>query len=539
MSWKPIRIANSSNNTPQLLIKYDFTSAGYTVWLTDLSRIWTETLDRRQLVLRALTDNTSIDPSEDTSQLRILLTKVKDALDGVEGTSAQVTAEAEDSLVLETYSTLPPPLESLRWRVELSLLSQEHLKPYVTQPLVQHLHTLCRQQDDLIRQLHDKDVVISKLLDKLEAIGTDVADVFPSAAGRKSSQRSMSREQAGQYVKGLGRFDERQWLQKSNTNPAVVSQNQMVEEVFEKGILSLQGNVEATSDSWWEHLQEKDLVAASRETSLSLRSKSKEPTSKKRRLEDIDSEDEAVDTSEFQRQATPPAIRQAKQDNLNGASDPAKSNGAAAPKDDGSETETEDDDLDAVVKPIKPKIQPPRTSPRKSPPLSSKKKLGRIGGSREKTPAQDLGFLESAPQHGAGIDDENQDTEDAPKPAPATKIQAKRKLGIIGGKAAKSQTPEPSAQPTTPKKVLGKIGGKKSTPPKTSEARQSNVLPTTEIELNRNSEKPGAKATQNEQTLAPDVPRESSQERADRKREELKRQLEAKAQAPAKKKRRF
>ena len=46
-------------------------------------------------------------------------------------------------------------------------------------------------------------------------------------------------------------------------------------------------------------------------------------------------------------------------------------------------------------------------------------------------------------------------------------------------------------------------------------------------------------AVQEEKTAEPDIPPPSSQEMADRKRDELKRQLEEKAHAPTKKKRRF
>ena len=130
---------------------------------------------------------------------------------------------------------------------------------------------------------------------------------------------------------------------------------------------------------------------------------------------------------------------------------------------------------------------------------------------------------------------------------------SKPKLGKIGGKG-KDSSPETSAVPKS-KSMLGKIGGnaklgkvgaigfaigqnegatlnqpKRSASPKL-EALDQNVAPKT-LECERNSRSDPLLRDHS-------PPRETSQERANKKREMLKRELESKSQAVTKKKRRF
>ncbi|KAL6236580.1 XRCC4-like factor-domain-containing protein [Aspergillus navahoensis] len=175
-----------------------------------------------------------------------------------------------------------------------------------------------------------------------------------------------------------------------------------------------------------------------------------------------------------------------------------------------------------------------------------------------------------------------------PKAAPRPGPKPSRRLGIIGGKKEKQPTPEPEPRPETEtdpepsnkpsqshfpephpppkkKKPLGKIGvigGHKSKQkasqnssfeaPNTS--RKESVPPpakTNEENCNTDDEEEGKhggpsgappppKAKIHKRgTPAEPEREETEEEKADRKREELKRQLEAKSKVPAKKKRRF
>lgn len=133
------------------------------------------------------------------------------------------------------------------------------------------------------------------------------------------------------------------------------------------------------------------------------------------------------------------------------------------------------------------------------------------------------------------------------------KSKSKPKLGKIGGKR-KDSSPEIPVVPTS-KPKLGKIGGKgklgkvggtgsvydqnKGIPANRPEGRVSPKCEARDETAASKSSEPERKGRTVEQPLEPSPPRETSQERANRKREQLKRELERKSQAASKKKRRF
>ena len=136
-------------------------------------------------------------------------------------------------------------------------------------------------------------------------------------------------------------------------------------------------------------------------------------------------------------------------------------------------------------------------------------------------------------------------------PAKTHPIQKSRqKLGKIGGKG-KDGSPDAPAIPTS-KPKLGKIGGKgkgsgvglvsgqnKSTALTSQEDSVSSKQGATDPLAAPMSMEPERRGRTAEQPPEPSPPRETSQERADRKRAQLKRELESKSHAAVKKKRRF
>ena len=132
------------------------------------------------------------------------------------------------------------------------------------------------------------------------------------------------------------------------------------------------------------------------------------------------------------------------------------------------------------------------------------------------------------------------------------------KIGILGGKRREKTPPRivTSPRPVGSKKPaskIGKIGGK----PKTSTTNQqitdvtnplnktnsghSRATSSTRIEDPSPDSDDGGRAGRSSEKLiqTPEPTRETSEERADRKRMQLKRELEAKAKVPTKKKRKF
>jgi hypothetical protein len=188
---------------------------------------------------------------------------------------------------------------------------------------------------------------------------------------------------------------------------------------------------------------------------------------------------------------------------------------------------------------------------RKTSPQSSKKRLGKIGGAKaapkpqeSRTPPE-----RKSPSGDLPVSIERSPSKTLASPAP----KRAGRLGTIGGKKKEktpTPTPEPEFQPTRevslspipspkPKSRLGVIGGKPH--PKRKEKEQD-----AETKLSRRTAIPEPSTTE---VLAPKTkpqsesveptPEATEEEKANRKRDELKRQLDAKAKAPAKKKRKF
>jgi hypothetical protein len=219
-------------------------------------------------------------------------------------------------------------------------------------------------------------------------------------------------------------------------------------------------------------------------------------------------------------------------------------------------------------------LNDPSLSPRPAP-QSTKKKLGHVGG--PKLPPK--GLPSSSPKQTApppqmadlsSIKDQSPVRDISPptasKTAPSPAPRRKAGLGVVGGKQ-KRQTPTPEPEPahqegTSPKPVqpeaaispkpvpkpklrLGTIGGKdrSATQPKENPSHPSAA--TTLEPGNKekvSSLRPKTPDPQNQPKIAPkddSPPPEEVEGRADRKRQELKRELDAKVKAPVKKKRKF
>lgn len=205
--WRHI---GSLPQAPPLLVKYEFTNSQYRVFLTDLTSVWIETLQRRDIIKKALNLDTSIDPSEDSDQFRLLLRKLQDALDGQEGSHLSLSGMGYEELVLHTVTKLPPPWEPLKWPFHLVcapayLLTTELLLPCLSRQFVANA-----QVESLLHILKEKEHVLNKLADKINSNGEDFADLFPGALGSRVGMK-LSRGQAGKFVKGLSEFDETEW----------------------------------------------------------------------------------------------------------------------------------------------------------------------------------------------------------------------------------------------------------------------------------------------------------------------------------------
>ncbi len=209
--WRVLPVSTTLPDLPLLLVRFESNLKGYTILVTDLVHLWSESLSAEGIAKRAVNESCSIDPLESPDQFAILLAKVGGALLGGSDTALSLQHAGGGQLVLRTTSPLPPPLPPLRWPVYLSLAPAGQFSRELVLPLIGLQIDQAHRTDVLLRCVREKDHVIGKLVDKVESSGVQVGDVFLSAHGYAANRKGLSWDQAGRFVKGLRPFDEGEW----------------------------------------------------------------------------------------------------------------------------------------------------------------------------------------------------------------------------------------------------------------------------------------------------------------------------------------
>ena len=258
--WKYLDNLKTNTKIPPLLIKHDVGAASYIVWLTDLTFIWSESLDSRSIKKRSLNIDTSIDPTEGSDQLRLFLKRVTDALEQRQGSTLSVARDdAVQNLVLKTCTILPGSLRPLEWFLELTPSPQSTLTSEFMLPLLGQRITANLEKASLLQLLKEKDQIISKLIDKLEANGDDLGSLFPSVAASMSG-KSNSRQALGKSVRGFNEFDRETWqanLRQDSTTSDDVTR--IVSSAFENEIANdFKIHYTFQYNEWWKSLRRKD-----------------------------------------------------------------------------------------------------------------------------------------------------------------------------------------------------------------------------------------------------------------------------------------
>lgn len=546
MNWKPLP---AFDNFPALLARPDFTSQSYSLYVTDLANIWVEALDRKGIGKRSLNEDTSIDPTEGPDQMVLLLNKIQAALDPSapdhHHTSVSLTTSpqvGEDGLALSITCHLPDGLPPLKWTFQLAKSPSTSIASELVLPLIQAQHYRSRQVADLINNLKEKDHVIEKLVDKLDSAGISLDNVFNTLSG----SRKPSRETAAKKVKGLALFKESEWrstqLQSSETPDNVTS---LVEDVFSDSFHyeDLEISPADSLGHWWQSLgprpitgtrpeQEKRDVKTSKDAHAGIISEETRPVAER--------------DNDFQVQATPPQT------------DSARRGRTVVDID-----ATTDDEAEAIPDSHPTPVQPVKT------------RLGTAGMKRSIEPAS---VRQSSREAAAAADDTVSESDDEPAKSPPRhrkgghlgKIektirparseaeesppvtQTAQKDSTPTGSDEKppitSTSPETSSERHVPKKKLGTIGriGKMSR--QTSVPQESGSKLPEVVTARPVARRIGAIGKRKAEERRPDSQassqvvddEETGEQRAERKRAELARELEQKAATkPVKKKRKF
>ncbi|KAI9648802.1 hypothetical protein NHQ30_003442 [Ciborinia camelliae] len=591
MVWKPLQLSSSAGaQLPPFLISSEFNKDSYLLRLTDLTNIWAERVDRDAIIERSTEENTSIDPSEDEDQLSIFLDKIKLGVTGGKDTSlslqvgAGTRSDPLPHLLLHVKIPLPGGLKDLEWRYLLRPELPKKTVETLIFPSLVALQEKRRGVEELVELLKEKDEVIQKLVDTLESQGTDLGTIFHQAAGRPG--RKVDRKKASEKIKGLKIFDVGAWRRELGSNK-MGDTWELLNNVF--GGDDIDSNLPKGFDkedrvfNWWDHMQGKTV-------GISKKMMTASPTDLPRRnleQESIRPEDD------FQIQSTPPHLSKSK------PKPDVSMDDSTDDDDDDLDAPSQRSRIPNSL-PISKAHTPsfnrtPTLSPR--PPLKARTPANKSGTKRKApTPTapsqnaddttEDDEPLPTNSHSSKTIDnddndnDDNNDTtdDDSPSSPPSKRqqtpqsppVKKKGKIGKIGGKKAPSLSPEPELEPELereainprPKRgMLGKIGGKKKETTSTPEIEPpSSASPKKKLGTIGGKKAAAGSASQREdisdeeirgrgrwQTIEEDEkakektppPKETSQERADKMRVMLKKELEAKSKAPVKKKRKF
>jgi hypothetical protein len=594
--WKHLRVVNEQ--IPPLLIKSTFGKHGYSIKLTDLSRIWVETLSRDEIITRARKRNCSIDPGEDGSQHRIFLDKLQSALNQDGKTNLAFSATNHGKLKLHLEAPLPSPLPTFEWEVDLKRSNDSELGAELVSPLLRRAHILNRRMELLIAELHAKDKIISKITDRLETSGHDLTAVFPGLSNVKLTRSTSQQEQLARHIRGLGKFDEATWKAHLST----ATDTAVLPESSEDDIFASLPQASVISDdadkaaNWWQQIPVGRHIDLEEEVLEDAPGGAGRVPDQQRSL--LRQETSDVDQYDgFQRQATPPRLRNHSPPTA--IQEDVEMSGTGGPALSDEDSTEDEDDLDRPSQ--KPSTSRIRTTHETIAAQASSEPTSPTPPQSSNSAAQPA--TTSGPfTHEEDTEEDDDDDLDGPS-QPSQKSTSTSQLAS----RQKSQTPQPTASTITskspPRKTLGKLGGHLSTKPANkspsppSEEEPPKPTPTTNPPLRDPQPKPKSKlgkiggikakpqpqteppppvppaatasttrsaaATAGKSTATPEPqPRPTSSrqqaelqcadnsvepktveqteaERADAKREALKRELEAKAKAPVKKKRKF
>ncbi|KAI0881552.1 XLF-domain-containing protein [Annulohypoxylon maeteangense] len=572
LKWHPLP---TFPHLPALMISPRFASSSYTFYVTDLASIWVESLDRKGILLRSLQENTSIDLSDgDPNQWSVFLSKLNTAFDPAlreeeqDSTSISISTLSSDTqdkgkIALHVTCVLPEPLKPLKWPIYLTKCPPASIASELVLPLIQTHHARTLEMQDLIMRLKDKDSVITKLVDKLEANQIGLEHVFNSLSGKRKPSRALAEEK----VKGLAPFNESDWesgVAASRQLPQDISS--LIQVKFAETRLYHGINTEMSSsnqlDDWWTKLGSHAITAIKPQKELPNRSQDK-PSQDAKKTKEKDDDD-------FQIQTLPPNLQsrrrelgllKSNEDTTNGDDSlvetshshlvssqekPRSRIGAVGGKSkaidnslsQSSHTIHADDDETPSESDTEPVLPQPQTRPNT--------RLGNIGKSKEpsspltKPPSAKTSSPLPPPRDddetpsGSDLEDDDQGppvSRSSPQ-APAPSPRKKAGLGCIGGKSKPRVTPEPSEEPNM---TASKAGGPEivSSPAKSGGRKIGTIgkKPATDGKRQRSGSPSTATATV--------VEPETEEQKTGRRRAELAKELERKAAAPTKKKRRF
>ncbi|KAF2844630.1 XLF-domain-containing protein [Plenodomus tracheiphilus IPT5] len=536
--WRVLPGLEQSDGTPipQLLVKPDFNLDSYKLHVTDLSNIWAEELQLNDIVGRASIEQSPIEVSKhDTAQLAILLDNIQKALVSSDGPITRVTRSDEEGITLHTSVALPEPLGFLTWKHHLKKRTPATLKNELILPLLVSSHIQHERISGLISTLTDKDKAIDRLLDQYEASNLDLAAAFPSIGSLKAGRRTVRREQAAKHISALQPFREDPWREHTaQVKDSNVTTLGLFQEALVHSTPSVPQELKSTEhcDAWWFAIPDKlsalqTIAKRRKETSRKIT----QPKKASSETSDDETEDEFGTHDNFKKRAAPDGSGKA------AGAEPVTS---SLTKDEDGDVSTEDEeDLDApsqsqsrnqkgtdsAIRITSPSLAPTMEEDSSREKTRQPKSTGfRIGGKGKKVPEKSPSPSEEQSALNANVNvlpsrDSLPPSSQLDSQANTTPRKARRQFKI-GGKG-KSNDGDPSQHATAS--------------PRANRTRTM-LSPTAEPPSS-----PPPQGIVRDEMPVPEIHEETPEEKAVRKRAELKRKNDeaAKKHARQKKKKRF
>ncbi|KAF2996297.1 hypothetical protein E8E13_005478 [Curvularia kusanoi] len=540
-SWRVLELSEQPDGEPipQLLVKPVFNTDSYTVFLTCLTNIWSEVLDLDGIVGRAAEQQSPIEVSQqDPVQLGILLDNVKKSLVSSEGTECRLTRQGADGITLHTTIRLPEPLDSLTWKFNLHRRSPVTLKNELILPLLISSHIQYERINDLITTIENKDNAITRLVDSFESNNLDLAAAFPSIGGLKTGRKLIKREQAARHLPALRPFQQNLWREETaQLADADVTTLGLFQEALAQSTPEVPSSLHADdgAEDWLAAVPSRLVFA---KPAIKIKSREFAPPFQppKHGHEsspvDVDTEDEFEVHKNFRTRpfASKPGVPRISRAKIEAEEE---------------ESTDEDDDLDAPSQ-SQGRIQGPSNNRDPSP---SGQRAGSLSLPAPAEPATSPPPVSRPKAKGFRIGGRaKEETSYSPKPEEATTISHEQNEQTQTLIPTSSQIgTQLSASPKKPKKAF-KIGGKTKSSQDTA-LSQREITDSPAPEQFRDIVSPTPRSSpplmlqdvQEEPPSMEPIREETSEEKAERKRTELKRRNEeiAKKQAQHKKKKRF
>ena len=253
--WRLLTSSLKVRGSPTLLIKHEIATehdgkiSHFKVCVTDLTYLWMEVLQRKQLVKKAC--DTSIDPTE---QFDTLLKYLNMGLNFAPKASLGLKSERGRShLVLHLRLPLPEPLRPLEWDFDLKQASELDFTKEFVVPLMGSLFEARNALPDLEAVIANKDRAIERVDIELKTQNKQITSLFDKRFYGENVAEKHRKGILMNKIPGLRPHDPEQF-QTTRSEQSLPSLKDLNKHLFGEGLRCKTSNLLLSNEAWWEDL---------------------------------------------------------------------------------------------------------------------------------------------------------------------------------------------------------------------------------------------------------------------------------------------